>query len=173
MSDLKYYIGVIFSILVIGVIILSSFLSNSIFVESRVENNSHEYKISSYSVNIDVAENNVLTITENITAEFFVNSQGIFRMLPEFTNVNFYNNEQLISKNYNVKYALLEASEEANVFSENSVYIIRIGTEGVFHTGERSYEIKYTANLGNDRIPEFDQFYYNVIGQFWDTSLEI
>ncbi|MDD4685905.1 MAG: DUF2207 domain-containing protein [Clostridia bacterium] len=174
MSNLKYYIGTIFFIVVIGVIILSSILSNSLFVGSEaIQNNSHEYKIKAYTVNVDISESNVLTITENITAEFLISSRGIYRMLPEFTNVNFYDeNEHIVSKNYNVQYALLNASEETSVFSEDSVYVIRLGTEDVFHIGERSYEIKYIANLGNDRIPEFDQFYYNVIGQFWDTSIE-
>lgn len=174
MNKINYFIISAIFILFIGIIGFS-FVFPYFFNDSQtyIEDQSEKYKISSYSVNIDISQNNILTVTENLTADFIIASQGIERFLPETTNVKFLNeNDELISKNYNVGYKLLESNEPYSAGSSNGFFIIRLGTAGIYHTDTKNYEIKYSVNLGNDRIPEFDQFYYNVIGQYWDTTIE-
>ena len=175
MNKIKYFIGSAILIFIIGIIGFSfiyPYFADA--TGATIQDNSDEYKISSYSVNIDVAQNNILTVTENINVYFYEESQGIYRFLPETTNVKFFNSQnELISKNYNVSYTLIDSSENSLVSSEDGFYVIRLMTSGIYYQNEsRNYEIQYSVNLGNDRIPEFDQFYYNVIGQNWDTSIE-
>ena len=175
MNKIKYFIGSAILIFIIGIIGFSfiyPYFADA--TGATIQDNSDEYKISSYSVNIDVAQNNILTVTENINVYFYEESQGIYRFLPETTTVKFFNSQnELISKNYNVSYTLIDSSENSLVSSEDGFYVIRLMTSGIYYQNEsRNYEIQYSVNLGNDRIPEFDQFYYNVIGQYWDTSIE-
>jgi len=175
MNKIKYFIGSAILIFIVGIIGFSfiyPYFADA--TGATIQDNSDEYKISSYSVNIDVAQNNILTVTENINVYFYEESQGIYRFLPETTTVKFFNSQnELISKNYNVSYNLIDSSENSLVSSEDGFYVIKLMTSGIYYQNEsRNYEIQYSVNLGNDRIPEFDQFYYNVIGQYWDTSIE-
>ncbi len=165
------FISIILLCLVIGFFI--NFIPSLFSYEAQLEDKSHEYKITSFDVEIDVSKDNVLTITESIDVDFNVSSQGIFRMLPETNTVSFFDkNNQLVSKNYRVKYNVLETNETFLVESYDGFFVIVLGERGTFLNGANNYQIKYTASLGNDRIAELDHFYYNVIGQYWNTTIE-
>lgn len=175
MNKIKYIIGSAILIFIIGIIGFS-FIYPYIeeVTKTSITDNSDEYKISSYSVNIDIAQNNVLTITENIVVYFYERSQGIFRFLPNTSTVKFFNEQnELISKNYFVNYKLISSNQNCAVANESGFYIIQFGTAGVYYENEaKNYQFQYKVFLGDDRISEFDQFYYNVIGEYWDTTLE-
>jgi len=165
------FISIILLCLVIGVFI-NFFPSLFSSYGAQLEDKSHEYKITSFDVDIDVSKDNVLTIIENIDVDFNISSQGIFRMLPKTNTVSFFNKDnQLISKNYSVKYNVLETNEPYFVESYDGFSVIVLGERGNFLSGVKNYQIKYTASLGNDRIAELDHFYYNVIGQYWNTTI--
>ena len=48
---------------------------------------------------------------------------------------------------------------------------MRIGDPDAYVNGEKTYVLNYKVNLGDDRIAERDMFYYNVLGDQWDTSI--
>jgi uncharacterized membrane protein YgcG len=55
---------------------------------------------------------------------------------------------------------------------ENSELILKIGDEDEFIVGDKTYVIKYSYGIGNDGIPQFDELYYNLIGNGWDADIE-
>ncbi len=53
-----------------------------IFISPSVSAKADEYDITSYDVNIDVTEGNLLHITEKIGVNFNVEKHGIYRSIP-------------------------------------------------------------------------------------------
>ena len=132
----------------------------------------NEYKITGYDVEINVNEDNSLDIKEKIDVNFLVKSHGIFRQIPIYQTISF--SEQ--GKNYNKNYKTIVSSVQCSshnydFYTDNSNYVIQLGSSSVYAGVNETYEINYKISLGDDKIPEFDQFYYNVVGNQWDTTV--
>lgn len=136
-----------------------------------VEDNSNEYVISNYDVVIDIGQDNKLSVTESITADFFVRSHGIYRTLPLSSQVVMQENGKTQKMSYSLKYSNISSSELYDHGKENGTYFIMLGDDSQSVIGKKNYSLSYEVDLGNDRISEFDQFYYNVIGNLWDTEI--
>lgn len=130
------------------------------------------YIIKNYYVDIKVNEDNTFVISEDITVNFSEFSHGIVRAIPVFQQVTYETpNGQIQRKNYRTKVYNVSASETHEVYQEDGYFLIRLGSELHKRIGDRNYNIKYTVSLGDDRIKNFDQFYYNVFGHDWDTRI--
>lgn len=132
------------------------------------EYNSLEYVIDKYDVNINVNENNTLNITETITAYFNVEKHGIFRTIPMKNEIKRLDGST--SKN-RIQITNVSVDSEYTASKELGDYKIKIGSADKVLTGEQTYVIKYTYNLGKDPLKESDELYYNIIGNEWDTVI--
>ncbi len=128
----------------------------------------YEYVIDKYDINIIVNENNTLDITETITAYFNVAKHGIYRTIPLKNNV--VRLDGTASKN-RTQITNLTVDNEYKTSRENGNYKIQIGSASKTITGEQTYVIKYNYNLGKDHIKNYDELYYNIIGDEWDTVI--
>lgn len=133
-----------------------------------VEDNSSEYTITDYDVNIIVNENNVLDITETITANFLVPKHGIYRTIPTRNTV--VRNDGSKSSNRAV-ISDINVDNKFYVGQDSYSYTIRIGDADYTMTGINTYTITYKYNLGKDPFKDIDEFYFNVIGTEWDTKI--
>lgn len=130
--------------------------------------NSYEYVIDKYDINIIVNENNTFDITETITAHFNVSKHGIFRTIPlknkitRLDGTTSTNRTQVTNVSVNNKYTTSK---------ENGNYKLKIGSANHTLIGKQTYVIKYTYNLGKDKIKDYDELYYNIIGNEWDTVI--
>ncbi len=129
---------------------------------------SYDYVIDKYDINIIVNENNTLDITETITAYFNVAKHGIFRTIPLKNTIT--RLDGTTSKN-RTQVTNLSVDNEYTTSRENGNYKIQIGSASRTLTGEQTYVIKYTYNLGKDPIKDYDELYYNIIGDEWDTVI--
>ena len=129
---------------------------------------SYDYVIDNYDINILVNENNTLDITETITAYFNVAKHGIFRTIPLKNTVT--RLDGTTTKN-RVQITNLSVDNEYKVSKEQGNYKIQIGSENSTVIKEQTYKIKYTYNLGKDPLKDKDEFYYNLIGDEWDTVI--
>ena len=128
----------------------------------------NEYVIDKYDINIVVNENNVLDITETITAYFNVPKHGIFRTIPLRNTVKRLDGS--VSKN-RAQISNVSVDNEYTTSRENGNYKLKIGSASETLTGEQKYVIKYSYNLGEDKIKDYDELYYNIIGTEWDTVI--
>ncbi len=127
-----------------------------------------DYVIDKYDVNIIVNENNTLDITETITAYFNVSKHGIYRTIPLKNTV--VRLDGTTSKN-KTQITNLSIDNEYTTSRENENFKIQIGSASHTVTGSQTYVIKYTYNLGKDPIKGYDELYYNIIGDEWDTVI--
>lgn len=129
---------------------------------------SYDYVIDKYDINIVVNENNTFDVTETIDTYFNVPKHGIFRTIPlkntikRLDGTTSTNRTQV--KNVSVNAENSTSKEEGN-------YQIKIGSASETLTGEKEYIIKYTYNLGKDPVKDYDELYYNIIGNEWDTVI--
>lgn len=129
---------------------------------------SDDYVIDSYYVNIKVNEDNSYDVTEEITAYFNTAKHGIIRVIPLKNEVarvdgSITNNRAKISN--------LNVSDAYTTSRENNNYNIKIGSVSTTLTGEKKYTISYNYNIGKDKMKDYDEFYYNIIGTKWDTVI--
>lgn len=128
-----------------------------------------EYGIIYYNIDIKVSKENTFKIQEDISAYFNYPKHGIYRKIPIRNNVMRADGtmETNIAKITNIK-----VSDNYEISTENGKKTIKIGDANKTLTGMKNYRINYTYNIGNDKSNDYDEFYFNLIGNEWDTSIE-
>ena len=152
--------GLNFGFLIIFIILL--------LVPFNVCASNYDYVINKYHVDINVNENNILSITETIDVYFDTYKHGIFRKIPLKNEI--IRLDGTTSKN-RVKISDINVNEEYSLSTENGYKVIKIGSPNYTVTGNKTYKISYLYNLGKDRGKNYDELYFNIIGTEWDTEI--
>lgn len=127
------------------------------------------FEIKNYDVDIVVGVDNVLKITEDITVFFNETKHGIIREIPYINNVNRVDGT---SSKVRAKIKNITVNDNFSVSDEYGSKLIKIGSSDKLVDGLVNYKISYTYDLGRDKNKSFDEFYFNVIGTEWDTTIE-
>ncbi len=151
-----------------GFIFLLLTILTPVKIAALTDETLNEYTINKYDVNIVVNENNTFDITERITAYFNIPKHGIYRMIPLRNTLT---RADGTTSNNRAQVTNLSVDNEYSVARENNNYKIKIGSANRSLTGEQTYTIKYTYNIGKDPMTTYDELYYNIIGPEWDTTI--
>lgn len=127
------------------------------------------YVINDYKVNINVKENNILEIEEKIEVNFEKYRHGIYRIIPTKNLIIRPDGSKRISysKVNNIKIKNLVDKKE-----NDEAITLKIGNKNKTFIGEKEYIIKYDYYLENDENEGFDELYFNIIGNNWDTEIK-
>jgi uncharacterized membrane protein YgcG len=124
------------------------------------------FVINEYRVNVIVGENNVYLVTEDLDVTFSEPRHGLFRDIPvRYTHPITGKTRNILVNNIQVNGHPYRVEKNRNNIN------IRIGSAEEYVNGNKHYQISYTLNVGNDKIPEYDEFYMNLIGPQWDTQI--
>ena len=126
------------------------------------------YTINNYDIIIKVKENNVLDITENINVNFNESRHGIYRTIPLFNTIT--RLDGTTSKN-KVQITNIKVNEPYTKSIQNGKLNLQIGDPDRTITGPKTYSIHYDYNLGKDTSKDYDELYFNLIGNEWDTNI--
>ncbi len=129
------------------------------------------YDIKHIDVDITVDEDNTYHVVETIDAwyEEGAGKHGIIRRLPLRNTIyredgsQGRNRAQIRDIYVDAPYAVSNYSDECQ---------IRIGSASETVEGDVQYVISYTYDIGPDRLAGADEFYYNIVGTDWDTTVE-
>lgn len=136
---------------------------------SRISDyDSHDYVIDSYHIEMIVNEDNTFDITETITACFHDYKHGIIRTIPLQNTVNRLDGTSSINR---TRVSDISVSEEFTKAIENHTCQLKIGSADQTVIGEHTYVIAYQYNLGKDPVRDYDELYFNIIGNEWDTVI--
>ena len=143
------------------------FISFFLFLVFPKDAHAYGYKIEKYRVDINVKENNVLSVKETIDAYFEVEKHGIFRKIPTKNKIK--------RKDFNTinraKIRNVEIVGDGYTQSvEDGVYTFKIGDPYKTITGPKKYIISYDYDFGDDNIDKYDELYFNIIGTEWDCN---
>lgn len=147
---------------------LSENNSTSLTPSKNYQYSFYDYVIDKYDVNIVVNENNTFDITETITAYFNVSKHGIFRTIPLKNTIIRLDGTTSTNR---TQITNINVDNEYTTSRENGNYKLKIGSASRTLTGEQNYVIKYTYNLGKDPVKSYDELYFNIIGNEWDTVI--
>lgn len=148
---------------------LSLLISNSGEGSSSAK---YDYKITAYDVDVKLLENNKLVVKEQITVQHNEYMHGLVRGFPVLQTITYQNNQgKQQSLNYKVEPTRVSGGPYLQTYYDDGIFYFRFGQENDLVKGTRQYTLNYTLNIGDDRISEFDQFYYNIIGHDWDTTV--
>ena len=144
-----------------------AFLLTLLFPFGAIANS--DYNLTGYKIEIQVNEDNSFFITERITVHYNVPKHGIERLIPKRNKVvrldgTKSSNRAKIS-NINV------TGDKFSTYNESGNKVIRIGDPDKEITGYKDIVITYLYKIGNDKIKDFDEFYFNIVGVEWDTSI--
>ena len=60
-----------------------------------------------------------------------------------------------------------------NIINNRSKYLLlKIGDRKKYVDAAQQYEIKYKYSLGNDKLENADELYFNIIGTEWMTGID-
>ena len=137
--------------------------------------NVYDWYIKDFNTEITVNKDSSLLITEKITADCgnAVGKHGIFRVLPTQINTNegvIKTPVELISitdfNNKPLKYTTIKDSSDHTV-------TWKIGDANITVRGVNYYKIVYRVkNAIRFQNSEFDEFYWNLNGNFWDLEID-
>ena len=154
---------------IIGVFIfIFIFLIIGIFPNKSLATSSTGYTIDSYDINMKVNENNTFDITETIVADFASSKHGIIRKIPLSNTVKRLDGST--SKN-RARISNISINNEYTKKNSNGYVSLQIGNPDKTIRGKQEYVIKYTYDIGSDPLKDADEFYYNLIGDQWDTTI--
>lgn len=149
----------------IGAIVSTFFPSDKIAHEN-------EYKVTGYTINATVREDNSLLIDEVIDVHFRKSSHGIYRYIPLYESIKFEQDGKVYKKNYKVEVIFnSDVSDECDLYLDGKNYVMQIGDPNRYADEDSTYHINYIIKLGDDKLKDFDQLYYNFIGTGWDTTI--
>lgn len=138
------------------------------FSSSYINASSSEYQITSYNTDIKVNENNSYDITEKISMNALIPKHGIYRKIPLINNIS--RLDGTVTQN-RARIKNIKVNDEYDTSTEDSYKVIKIGDDDSTFTGKKDYTISYTYNMGKDRLKTSDEFYFNIVGTQWDTTI--
>ena len=118
------------------------------------------YIIDNYNIDVKINEKNIYNITENIQVNFLQPRRGIYRVIPEEFNGR------------EIKISDIKTNAQTAAKDEGNYIYLRLGDPNRYITGLKDYVIKYRYNIGWDRNSSYDEVYYNLIGNDWDTDIK-
>ena len=139
-----------------------------LFAICNISKAANGYTIKAYDVKMVVNEDNTFNITETITTDFTQAKHGIYRKIPTKNTVNRVDGTS--SKN-RAKITNIKVNEKFSTSTESGYKVIKIGDANKTLTGEHTYVISYTYDIGKDKLKDADELYYNLIGTEWDTTI--
>ncbi len=123
-----------------------------------------EYIIDSMLVDIEIDHDGAAKVVENIYVDFKVEKRGIIRDIPTDYTIE--------GKSKKVKIKNIDViNEKTKVTNARGMAQVRIGEVDKYLSGKKHYTINYTANSPFLKNESYEEFYWNVVGDKWDTSI--
>lgn len=123
------------------------------------------FVIKNYHIEVNFTEEGYADFEEIIDVEFSEARHGIKRFIPlHFT-----------SEGRSLYWKLKNAKVQGYKFStgrEDDNFVIKIGDPNTYVEGRQKYIIRYRLLNGVMHFKEHGQFYWDLLGQSWDTQVE-
>ncbi|MGL5978418.1 MAG: DUF2207 domain-containing protein [Erysipelotrichaceae bacterium] len=147
-------------------------LALALFFTTQISTHAQaNFVIETYDVEIQVKSDGVLAIKETIDTLFSSRSHGIYRTIPTRYAVSLEDASASINKTVFFPIRKIVSNTMMDIEEDLNGVVLRLGDPDVYVDGNQTYEIAYemiTRDLGLSQ----DYFYFNVIGDSWDTQIQ-
>ncbi len=130
------------------------------------------FEIDAYDVTLDVAENNVVSVTETITVDFTeCEKHGIYKFTPLWFKYTPKDGKTISRKAKISDYRAI--GDEYSLDTVKKKARIKIGSASSYvGCGPKIYTIKYLYDMGSDPFKGFDEFIFHAYGDYWGTEIK-
>ncbi len=119
-----------------------------------------DYSIESLESHVVINEKGVWDVSEAIVMHFHKPLHGFYRYLPyEFIDTK-------------ARVSHIKASDKLHEERKRGFVILRLGDADRTVTGRQEYSIGFRYDIGIDPYPDYDEFYYNLVGDGWEVPIE-
>ncbi len=146
-----------------GLLLILLFMGNA-----RPAEAAEAFTITQYTVTVQVSRDNVYHIQEDISVFFEDSRHGIYRDIPVSYTVS---REDGSSNRVRARVRNVTCSDPCKTRRSGGNVRLQIGSENATHIGDKKYSISYDLSVGKDPLKNVDEFYYNLIGTGWDTTI--
>lgn len=138
----------------------------ALFLTPALHGYSEDFTIQSYDVKVVInGKEGYFDVIEKIQLTFLTNRRGIIRTIP--------NRYKFDGKTLKIKISDVNvAGFKFKTYQEGSNLAIRIGEEDIFVNGKQEYLISYRVKGAFIFQEEYTEFYWNLVGTDWDTSID-
>lgn len=164
---------------VLTAIFAAAFLvSGLVYVLNPVETHAYtsDFDTPSFRTEVTVNSDNSFDITETITVNFHRAKHGIYRYIPTEGTALYevYGKEVEQSRKMKIDRVRVEGYPY-DTYKEEGNCVIRVGDPDKTVSGKHTYKISYRCRAYDDKIDDYDLFYYNVLPSGlqggWETSI--
>ena len=127
------------------------------------------FYITSYDVDLTVHKNKDVDVIENVGVYFTRPSHGIYRNIPTKVNLHYEDGGRSF---LNARISNVQINEPFLIQKDISSTVFKIGDASKLVSGPKQYQIKYKYSMGKDLLRAGDDFYFNIIGTKWDTTID-
>lgn len=141
----------------------------AIVSRAYVISRSYDYTIENYRVDMKVTPQNTYQIEETLEVTFQKQRHGIYRDIPIVNDVERQDGskDRIVARVENISCG----EDKYEVSREGNICRIQIGDEDETLIGSKTYHISYDYVMGKDVLEDNDEFYFNVIGNGWNTTI--
>lgn len=126
-----------------------------------------------YDVTVNVREDNVYSVTNKIKVNFYQRKHGIYFYTPYKGEVTRVIDGETVTKRFRaqIKNIAVNGGDYQTDYSDGCL-VVQIGDEDKTVIGEQTYTISYDYILPDDGIDGMDEFYFNVLPQNWQNTIQ-
>lgn len=129
------------------------------------------FTINRFHSDITVQADGKAVVTETIEVRFHESRHGIYREIPVKYQTDFGESVRMPIDVVSVTDDQ-ERKRTTKVSHPGNVINIRIGDADIWVNGREVYVIRYEVTNAIQYFEEFDEFYWNVTGNYWDAGIE-
>lgn len=132
------------------------------------------YTIKNYEVNAVLHDNNVVSVTEKITVNFYHLRHGIYRTIPVIYQATRDNGDgnKLYTYKCKVENIKVKGGEWTKESNDYAYIDIKIGDKKERIKGNKTYVISYDYKTPDDRVSTGDMLYFSLLGDMWNTKTD-
>jgi uncharacterized membrane protein YgcG len=129
------------------------------------------FVIESFQSYIVVHEDASIVVTENLRVRFSRERHGIYREIP-------FKYRTELGETMRMPITVLSVADEngakrkSKVSTQGNVVNIRIGDPDRYVNGQQTYVITYKVENALGFFDSYDEIYWNVTGNYWETDIE-
>ena len=160
-----YIIAIIFEAIISGI---DSYFGDDVGTQKLADG----FTISSYNVVLDVKEDNKIDVTENLTVDFSSDyKHGIYKFTPLWLQYTGKDGKTIKRKANISDYRAV--GDDYSLDTVKRKARIKIGSADKYvGSGEKTYIIKYTYDMGKDPYKGFDELIFHAYGDYWGTEIK-
>ena len=164
----KLFFGIFASLVAVVFLTITPCAALSIEKLDDYRYKTYDLYIKNYDIEMNVGEDNRVEVKEKLDVHFNKRMHGIYRDLILRDEVD-YGGGNKVKRRAGI--SNIKTSEHHSTETNNGVMRIKLGDANSYVSGDKTYTLSYTYDLGEDVLSDVDDFYFTIIPGKWTVPI--